>query len=235
MISALIVDDKPLAIDILVSHMQKLSELELKASFTNPLEALSYLELTTIDLIFLDIQMPELTGIQFMQIVNSSVRIILTTAYPDYALEGFEHNAIDYLVKPISFERFYLAFQKAKQLINNNKEPRPPLQKTISQKDFIFIRTDRRIKKVYYKDIFYAEAKQNYVAFFTATEKLLALQTMKQTEEQLPADLFCRVHKSYIVNISAIGSIEQHLISIQKIQIPIGESYRSIFYKLLGL
>lgn len=233
MIRAVIIDDKPLAIDILVSYIQKVTGIELKATFTNPLHGLAYIESNATDLVFLDIQMPELTGVQFMQIAGSKTGFILTTAYPDYAVEGFEHNAIDYLVKPVSFERFYLSIQKAKQLLELAEKNKPA--SFIINKDFLFIRTDKKIKKLFYKEILLAEAKQNYVEFNTASEKLLALQTMKQTEELLPADLFCRVHKSYIVNISAIESIEQHVISLHGKTIPVGEAYRQHFYTILGI
>lgn len=235
MLTAIIIDDKPLAIDILVSYIQKMNSPELKATFTNPLEGLAYIQSNRIDLVFLDIQMPELTGIQFMQMAESKTHFILTTAYTNYAVEGFEHSAIDYLVKPISFERFYLSVQKAKQVIENSYAARSLESTLIKQKDYVFIKTDKKLKKLYFKDILYMEARQNYVEFITETENCMALQTMKQTEEMLPAGLFCRVHKSYIINISAIESVEQHIIQTKNKSIPVGEVYRDGFYKKLGI
>lgn len=230
MISVIIVDDKPLAIEILEAYLKKISFVSLEGRFTNALQALTYIEEKSPDLVLLDIQMPEITGVQLMKMAGIKSHYILVTAYPDYAMEGFEHNAIDYLLKPVSFERFYQAMQKAKLLLEktsliNNIQPAP--------KDFIFLRTERRIRKIYHKEILFIEARQNYVEIHLPSEKIMALQTMKQTMEALPGNLFCRVHKSFIANIDAIESVEQHQIRMGTHAIPVGEAYRQGFYKRL--
>jgi two-component system LytT family response regulator len=232
MLSVIIVDDKPLAIEILDGYLQKIPFASLKAGFTNALEALDFIELHSPDLVLLDIQMPDITGVQLMKMAGGRSRYILVTAYPDYAVEGFDHNAIDYLLKPVSFDRFYQAMQKAKIVIDKN-ETVPVV--TSNTKDFIFIRTERRIKKIDFKDILFIEARQNYVEIHLANEKIMALQTMKQTEDMLPQEFFCRIHKSFIVHIPAIQSVEQHQVIIGKNSVPVGEAYRVEFYKKLGV
>jgi two-component system LytT family response regulator len=233
MLSVIIVDDKPLAIEILDGYLQKIPFAVCRGRFMNALEALDFIELYSPDLVLLDIQMPEITGVQLMKMAGGKSRYILVTAYPDYAMEGFDHNAIDYLLKPVSFDRFYQAMQKAKTLIEKNEqEPAAPIANT---RDFIFIRTERRIKKIDFKDILFIEARQNYVEIHLAAEKIMALQTMKQTEDMLPQELFCRVHKSFIIHIPAIQSVEQHQAIIGKHTVPVGEAYRQEFYKRLGV
>lgn len=233
MLSVIIVDDKPLAIGILEGYLQKIPFASCHGCFTNALEALDFIELHAPDLVLLDIQMPDITGVQLMKMAGGKSRYILVTAYPDYAMEGFEHNAIDYLLKPVSFERFYQAMQKAKHLLDKDQSSGdtviPPA------KEFVFLRTERRIKKINFSDILFIEARQNYVEIYLATEKIMALQTMKQTEEMLPPGSFCRVHKSFILHIPAIQSIEQHQAIIGKHIVPIGEAYRQDFYRRLGV
>lgn len=232
MLSVIIVDDKPLAIEILEGYLQKIPFAACKGSFTNALEALDFIELHSPDLVLLDIQMPEITGVQLMKMAGTKSRYILVTAYPDYAIEGFEHNAIDYLLKPVSFDRFYQAMQKAKPVLEKNEAS---TSSNTSAKDFIFIRTERKIKKIDFKDILFVEARQNYVEIHLANEKIMALQTMKQTEDLLPVESFCRIHKSFIINVPAIESVEQHQAIIGKHFIPVGEAFRAEFYRRLGV
>lgn len=231
-LSVVIVDDKPLAIEILEGYLQKLPYVILRATFTDPIAALDYIEKQAPDLVLLDIQMPEITGVQLMKMAGAKTKYILVTAYPDYAIEGFEHNAIDYLLKPVSFDRFYQAMQKAKAAVEKNEQPEtsPSIAK-----DFVFIRTERKIRRVDFNSILFIEARQNYVEIHLADEKIMALQTMKQTEEMLPPALFCRVHKSYIVYVPAIRSVEQHQALVGGHAIPVGEAYRPDFYRRLGL
>ena len=232
-IRCLVIDDKPLAIDILADYIGKTDFLELVASTTSPVEGLSILRKEAIDLVFLDIQMPELTGLQFMKIAGKQVKIILTTAYSEYALEGYEHDVVDYLLKPVAYDRFYRAAEKALQqlqpitapLISPSTVSHPP------QPEFIFVKTEHRIQKVNLADIMYVEGLQNYVVLHTPTEKVISLQTLKKLEEQLPAAEFVRVHKSYIVAMRHITAIERSRISINKILIPVGDSYRQDFFR----
>ncbi|SJZ35121.1 LytR/AlgR family response regulator transcription factor [Sediminibacterium ginsengisoli] len=233
-LSVIIVDDKPLAVEILESYLQKISFATLAGSFTNPLEALAFIEQNRPDIVLLDIQMPEITGVQLMRMAGSHSRYILTTAYAEYAVEGFDLEAVDYLLKPVSFDRFYLAMQKAKNLFA--AVPEMPVQREVqSAKDFMFIRTDRKIRKINYADILFIEARQNYIEIHTPQEKMMALQTMKQAMDTLPVTGFMRVHKSFIVNIAAIDGIEQHIISMGNARIPVGEAYRTEFYRTIGV
>jgi two-component system LytT family response regulator len=235
MIRCVVVDDKPLAIDILNDYISKIPDLTLVFSGTNPLEALEYVMKNEVDLVFLDIQMPQLNGVQFMKIVNEKCQIILTTAYAEYALDGFENNAIDYLLKPVSFERFYKAVQKAIRHFSL-AEPVQPLihyQPAEPENDFIFVKTEYKLVKVNTDDILFVEGMQNYVSIQTTTDKILSLQNIKKTEEQLPKKQFIRVHKSYIVAVKKISSIERSRIYIGETIIPLGDVYKEEFYKVI--
>jgi two-component system LytT family response regulator len=235
MIRCLIVDDKPLAIDILKDYISKIPFFELVYSTRNPLEAIEYIHKNKVDLIFLDIQMPELNGIQFMKILNGKNKVILTTAYADYALEGYEHDVIDYLLKPVSFERFYKAVEKARRSIvigavqkitreNINESNAAPV-------NCIFVKREYRIESVLLETILYIKARQNYIAIVTEKEQIMSLQNIKSMEEKLPADKFARVHKSYIVSLDKINTIERSQIRIRNSVIPIGDSYRVSFFE----
>lgn len=235
-IRCLIVDDKPLAIDILAEYVNKVPFLELAGYTTNPVEGLSLLRTQHIQLVFLDIQMPELTGLQFIKIAGRQCKIILTTAYAEYALEGYEHDVIDYLLKPVSFERFYRAAEKALVHFQPAFAPVVPPVSPVLQQDrpeFLFIKTEHRILKVSLSEILYIESMQNYVALYTTLGKIISLQTLKKLEEQLPAAEFVRVSKSFIVSLRHISSIERSRIFIDKAVIPIGDAYRDAFYRLI--
>lgn len=236
MIRCIVVDDKPLAIDILNDYISKVSDLSLVFSSTNPLEALEYIMKNEVDLVFLDIQMPQLNGVQFMKIVQGKCKIVLTTAYTEYALDGFENDAIDYLLKPISFERFYKAVQKAQHYFNVKNEPKVVNQviETAPAADYIFVKTEYKLVKINTDDILYIEGMQNYVAIYTKTEKIISLQNIKKMEEQLPKKQFARVHKSYMVALNKINSIERSRIYIADAVIPLGDVYRDGFYQLIA-
>jgi DNA-binding LytR/AlgR family response regulator len=232
-IRCLIIDDKPLAIDILADYTQKVPFLELAGTTTNPIEGLSIIREQNIDLVFLDIQMPELTGLQFMKIAGKQCKVILTTAYSKYALDGFEHDVIDYLLKPIAFERFYRAAEKAKQIICKPTEKitiRPSIE---TRPEYLFVKTEHRIQKVNLKDILFIEGLQNYISIQTPNERVLSLQTLKKTEESLPMKDFVRVHKSYIVALRHISAIERSRIFIGDAIIPVGDNYREGFYGIV--
>jgi two-component system LytT family response regulator len=235
MIRCLIVDDKPLAIDILKDYISKISFFELVYSTQNPLEAIEYVHKNQADLIFLDIQMPELNGIQFMKILNGKCKVILTTAYTDYALEGYEHDVIDYLLKPVSFERFCKAAEKARRSIEmatnqkifteNIGESNPTLP------NCIFVKREYKIERVLFDTILYIKARQNYIAIVTETGQIMSLQNIKTIEVKLPPNKFARVHKSYIVSLDKINTIERSGIRIRNSIIPIGDSYRVSFFE----
>lgn len=236
MIKCIIVDDKPLAIDVLKHHIEKVPFLELVFATTNPLEGLDKIIAGGVDLVFLDIQMPELTGLQFIKIIKDRCLVIFTTAYAEYAVEGFDNNAVDYLLKPISFERFYKAAEKAQFLSSALKETENEEIKQAPKKEttHIFVKTEYKLVRVNTADIFYVEGMQNYVTIYTANEKIITLQTMKKTEEQLPSSQFVRVHKSFIVAINKINSIERNRIQIADQSIALGETYRDTFYDAIN-
>jgi two-component system, LytTR family, response regulator len=236
MIRCLVVDDEPLALDILEDYISKVPFLNLIKTTTSAIEALQLVQQDQIDLVFLDVQMPELTGIQFLKIINGKCQVILTTAYPQYALEGYELNVVDYLLKPIPFDRFYKAVQKVHQ---QNPAPAiapepPPAQVVVNNApEFIFVKTEHKIQKIYLDDILYIEGLKDYISIFTATERVITLQNMKKMEEVLPSGRFIRVHKSYIVSLDKIESIERSRISICKKVIPIGDTYRDHFFRII--
>jgi two-component system LytT family response regulator len=232
-IRCIIIDDKPLAIDILADYAAKISFLELVATTTNPIEGLSLIHDQRIDLVFLDIQMPELTGLQFMKIAGKQCKVILTTAYSEYALDGFEHDVIDYLLKPIAFDRFYRAAEKALQVTGNGKDKAVVQQTDQQPAEYLFVKTEHRIQKVNLKDILFIEGLQNYISINTTIGRILSLQTLKKIEEALPQKDFVRVHKSYIVALRHITAIERSRIFIGDVIIPVGDNYREDFYKIV--
>jgi DNA-binding LytR/AlgR family response regulator len=238
MIKCLVVDDEPLALHILEDYISKIPFLQLVKATTNPIEALQLVQEGSVDLVFLDVQMPELTGIQFLKIANGKVKVILTTAYSQYALEGYELDVVDYLLKPIAFDRFYKSVQKVQQIISPSaapalaaKEEPAPQQDLLS--DFIFVKTEHKIQKVYLNDILFIEGLKDYISIFTTTERIITLQIMKKMEEALPERHFIRVHKSYIVAINKIDSIERSRIWIKDKIIPVGDTYREEFFKII--
>src|ERR1700755_1965960 len=236
MIRCLVVDDEPLALHILEDYISKMPFLELVKVTTNPIEALQIVQQGGVDLVFLDVQMPELTGIQFLRIANGKAKVILTTAYPQYALEGYELDVIDYLLKPIAFDRFYKSVQKAQAIIQPATAPAQtePQQQQAQQSllsDFIFVKTEHKIQKVYLNDILFIEGLKDYISIFTPAERIITLQNMKKMEDALPEKHFIRVHKSYIVSINKIDSIERSRIFIGDKIIPVGDTYRDQFFK----
>ncbi len=236
MMKCLAIDDEPLALDLISEYIRKTPFLELVQTTTSAIEGLQLLQSQPTDLVFLDIQMPEITGLQFMKIAQNRCHIILTTAYSEYALDGFEHNVVDYLLKPFSFERFYKAAEKAKlarELLqgNSNKEQ---LNSAKAPDGFIFIKTDSKIVKVDLPDILFIEGLKDYISIITRQDKLITLQNMKVMEEGLPKEQFVRVHKSYIIAVNKIDAIEKNRIFIGNQVIPIGETYRDSFFKTIA-
>lgn len=237
MIRCLIVDDEPLALHILEDYISKIPFLQLVKATTNPIEALTLVQEKLVDLVFLDVQMPELTGIQFLRIANGKAKVILTTAYPQYALEGYELDVIDYLLKPIAFDRFFKSVQKAQGVLQPaaapiQPEPAPQKQQDLLS-DFIFVKTEHKIQKVYLNDILFIEGLKDYISIFTPAERIITLQNMKKMEDALPEKHFIRVHKSYIVSINKIDSIERSRIFIGDKVIPVGDTYREEFFKIV--
>ena len=224
--TCIIVDDEPPAIRLLEKYVDKVPFLKLEKTFTKSLQALSFLESNSVDLVFLDIQMPEITGIQLSKIINKKVQIIFTTAYPEFALESYDVSAIDYLLKPIEFERFYQAVKKVLP-----KEANAVL-KNSNEKEYIFFKTDGKNKftKVFLKDILFVQGLKNYVAIQQENSEIITYNTLKNLKEMLPEQDFIQIHKSYIVSIKHIDSIENDAVWIQGKQLPIGNTYRKNFF-----
>jgi two-component system, LytTR family, response regulator len=230
MITCITLDDEPLALELLTDYISKTPYLRLVHSNTSAIAALQYLQNNKADLLFLDIQMPELTGLQVMKIIQNNCRVILTTAYSEYALDGYEHNVIDYLLKPISFDRFYAAAEKARiifakatdVIITNNIAP-----------NYIFVKTDSRLVKVDIDDILLVEGMKDYIAIHTKQDKLITLQSLRSMEDSLPAQQFMRIHKSFIIALNKIESIERNRIFIKNEVVPIGDTYRELFFKII--
>jgi DNA-binding LytR/AlgR family response regulator len=227
-IRCIIVDDEPPAIRLLEKYVSKVSFLELITSTVSPLEALGLIDKGDIDLVFLDIQMPELTGIQLSKIVKGKTKIIFTTAYPQFALESYELNAIDYLLKPFEFERFYQAVLKVKdENISVEKQVKPQTD------TYLFIKTDGKnnFEKVYVKDICYIEGLKNYVAIHLKGNQIITHNTLKSIEEYLPKDQFVKTHKSYIVSMQHIHKTDSISVYINDKALPIGDTYKKDFFE----
>lgn len=221
-----ILDDEPLAVELITSYINDTENLHLVFSSTNAYEAIQYMQKNEVDIIFLDMQMPELTGIQVLKIIGTGYKVIFTTAYTDYALDGYEYNITDYLLKPISFERFTKAIEKINQ---NNVSTQ---QKNIVAEDnFIFIKSDSKMIKINLTDILFIEGLKDYLSIQTSTEKLITLQNLKTFEQHLNPQQFMRVHKSYIVSLNKIDTIERNRIFIGEHVIPVGDTYRDAFLK----
>lgn len=232
MIQCLLVDDEPLALELLSDYVKKVPFLSLKKATTSPIEALSLVQNGDIDLVFLDVQMPELTGIQFLKIAQGKIKVILTTAYPEYALDGYDLDVVDYLLKPFSFERFLKAVQKVQPAQPANPVTEKPVQNQPSD-DFIFVKTEHKIQKVDLDEILFVEGLKDYISIYTPGGRVVTLSTMKKMEEMLPENYFVRVHKSYIVALDKIESIERSRIAIGDKIVQIGDTYRDVFFKLI--
>ncbi|QHT68940.1 response regulator transcription factor [Rhodocytophaga rosea] len=225
MISCMIIDDEQHAIDLLKHHISQTPFLELLETSTSPVKALPVIHEKKPDLIFLDVQMPEMSGIEFMQLLNGQCKVILTTAYSQYALEGFDHQVVDYLLKPISFSRFIKGAQRALSLIKPG---------VAEDNDYILVKTEQKGKllKINIQDVVYIEGLKNYVSFYTRHgERIIALLNIKDLAERLPADRFVRTHKSFILAIPYIILIEGNMVGLQftNSRIPIGDTYREAF------
>jgi len=229
-IRCVIIDDEPLARKGLCEYINETNFLSLQGEFDSPLKAADLITSGTSQLLFLDIEMPRISGLDFFKTLIHPPPVIFTTAYPQYALEGFEVNALDYLVKPFSFDRFYKAAMKAKEFY----EVRESNQQEEKGSDFFFIKADQKLVKIFYDDILYAEALQNYVVIHTAVRKYMTYLTFKSVEDYLSSDKFLKVHKSYIVAASKIDSIEAGDIRIGQIHIPISRNQKEeVMEKLL--
>ena len=223
-LNCVIIDDEPIARKGLTEYIADIEFLSLQGAFENPLKATSILAEQDIQLILLDIQMPKITGLDFLKTLSSPPLTILTTAYPQYALQGYELNVIDYLLKPFSFDRFLKAAMKAKSYLEATQKPSGTTEKKPDEANYFFLKTDNKLIKLLYHDVLFAEALQNYVAIYTKEKKYISYLTIKSVEEQLPAEQFIKVHKSYLVAADKVEAIEGNEIKIGAHRIPISRN-----------
>ena len=234
-IKCLVIDDELPARDVLQKHIAGIEALELTGTCTNAVEALSFLQSNTVDLLFLDIQMPHILGTNFIRTLKNPPKVIFTTAYRKYAIEGFELDAVDYLLKPISFDRFLKSVNKildlnlqsnaALPVAENPPEPAQP---------FLYLRVDRKMVKVLFNDILYIEGLRDYIRIFTTSKTIITKHLLVTLQEMLPSDAFLRIHRSYIVSISKIDSYNTDTIGIGKQELPIGRLFKHDVSKLLN-
>jgi two-component system LytT family response regulator len=230
----LIVDDEPLARNLLTEYVKKLPYLELVDACSNPLAALEALKKNTIDLLFLDIQMPEITGITLLKTLQKKPLVILTTAYSEYALESYDLDVVDYLLKPITFDRFLRAVDKASQRTNTASAPATTTDKPGAEiTPYVFVKDGTKLVKIRWDDILYVEGLKDYVTIHTKTQKVVTLQRLKLLETQLPADRFIRIHHSYIVALNAIDTVHKGEVQIGNTFIPISDSYKKAFKEFI--
>ncbi|MEY3051855.1 MAG: hypothetical protein RLY31_1640 [Bacteroidota bacterium] len=238
MINTLIVDDEPLALDVMETYLEKMPEIRLVRRCGNAFEALQALQQEDIDLVFLDIQMPQLTGIDLLRTLSDPPLVIFTTAYPNYAIEGFELNATDYLLKPISLERFVKAVNKATEQIERRRRENAHEMHLVDAEDFIFVKSDKRFVKVKFSEVVYIEGLKDYVIIRTEKGRIITLQTMKSLEEKLPQRLFRRIHRSFMVNIDKVEAILGNMVEVvekgQPKHLPIGKNYRDDLSDLIN-
>lgn len=240
MINVIIVDDEPLAQDVLETYISKTPELNLVSKCNNAFEANDALKNHQIDLMFLDIQMPQLTGIEFLKTLSRQPLVIFTTAYPNYAVEGFELNALDYLLKPISIDRFMKAVNKAMDMIGLQRRDHDhgAVPSAPEEEDYFFVKADKKLVKVNFKDIVYIEGLKDYVIIRMETTRVITLQTMKSLEDKLPLSKFKRIHRSYIVNLDKVEAIVGNMVEVlekgQPKHLPIGKNYRDELLEMIN-
>lgn len=226
-IRCMAVDDEPLALELLSEYIENTPELLLIRTTTQPEKVVELVEQEGVELLFLDVQMPGMTGIEVIRKLEGRCQVILTTAFPQYALDGFELEVVDYLLKPIAFDRFSRSVQKVVEKLR--RENLPP--NDASAPDHFFVKTDYKIQRINYQDVLYIEGLKDYVSIYTDSGRIVSLQVMKKMEEFLPSDRFMRVHRSYIVALDRIRQVERNRVFIGEHEIPIGETYRDLFFK----
>jgi len=224
--SCIIIEDEPLALKRTKAFVDKTPFLNLCGTFDNALTGLAFLKSNKVDLLFLDINMDELSGIELLESSKIDCQVIITTAYQEYAIKGYELNVTDYLLKPFTFDRFIKAVNKAQENINQTV--------TESPIDFIFVKTENRLEKITLSEILYIEGMRDYRRIHMVNKKIMTLQNFSELEQIIPSKLVCRVHKSYMVGVNKIESIERGRIKISNVIIPISETYKEYFFKLIN-
>lgn len=231
-LKCVIVEDEPLARNLMVDYVSKVPYLTLIEACPNPLKALEVLRQQPVDLLFLDIQMPEITGINFLKSLQKKPLVILTTAYSEYAIESYELDVVDYLLKPITFDRFLKAVDRANQRVSQ-PQVASPAKSNEQPAPFVFVKDGTKLVKVMWDDILYVEGLKDYVTIHTRTQKVITLQRLKTLETQLPADRFVRIHHSYIIAIKAIDAVHKGDVQIGNAMIPISDSYKKAFREVI--
>ena len=233
-IRCLIIDDEPLAQRVIERFAENLPYLEVVKKCNNALEAIEVLHNQTVDLLFLDINMPKQTGMDFLRTLKNPPLVIITTAYAEYAIQGYELDVVDYLMKPFAFDRFFKAVQKAEELIKGREIPHSEVNETEKPEEtFIFIKSSKKTFKVNLSDILYIEALGDYVKIYTTEKMIVSYQSLKNIELLLPPKMFPRIHKSFIIALSRIDLIEGNHVKIKDRLVPIGTNYKSEFEKLI--
>lgn len=234
-INCIAIDDEPLALKQLVNYINKTPFLNLIDSFNSALKAIDLINTSKIDLIFLDIQMPDLTGIEFAKIINKDKKIIFTTAYQQFALEGFKVEAVDYLLKPFNYEEFLTASNKAFRYFGLLQKAENKDVNNSYEENYLFVKSEYKIKKIIYDEILYIEGLKDYVKIYIENQKpIMSLISMKSLEEKLPDNKFIRIHRSYIVNTDKINTIERSRIVFGEKYIPISDGYKDVFQKFIN-
>lgn len=232
--NCVIIEDEPLARNLLVEYVKKVPSLHLIEAFSNPLAAMETLRSASVDVLFLDVQMPEITGISLLKILKKRPLVVLTTAYSQYALEGYELDVADYLLKPITFERFLKSVDKITQRLETVAAVQPtPAEQTAASPAFIFVKDGTKLVKVKLDEILYIEGLKDYVTIHTDNQKIVTLQRLKALEEQLPSNKFIRIHNSYIVSLDAIDVIQKNEVQIKGLALPVGDTYRKSFKEFI--
>jgi len=226
------IDDEPLALRLVSDYVSKTPFLELVGSFDNPLDAIEFLTTQSADLIFVDIQMPDLTGVEFIRTLDEPPKVVFTTAYEKYAIEGFKLNAIDYLLKPFSYEEFLKAAGKARKQVELEASSLPSIE---ANSQFLFLKSEYKIRRINFNDILYIEGLKDYIKVYTSGDEkpVLSLNSIKSLEQKLPENKFMRVHRSFIVNLDRIDTIERSRIIFGKVYIPVSDQYKDKFQEYL--
>lgn len=224
--TCIIIEDEPLALEKTKDFVNKVPFLHLSATFDNALTGLAYLNNNKVDLLFLDINMDELTGIELLESSKINSQVIITTAYQEYALKGYELQITDYLLKPFTFNRFLQAVNKAQENLGQRIADKQP--------DFVFVKTENRLEKIMINDILYIEGMRDYLRIHTVNKKIMTLQSFSELEQLIPSHLVCRVHKSYMVAVNKIESIERSEIKIGNMIIPVSATYKELLYQLIN-
>ena len=232
-IKCIIVDDEPLAIEIVESYVNRIDHLQLQGTFRNAVQAFAYLQEHSVDLIFLDIQMPKLSGIDFLKTLKNPPKVIFTTAFRDYAIDGFELEVIDYLLKPIPFERFLKAVAKVMHQ-QATATPSPQKKPDVSTDDYVYFKVDKKMIKTKMAAVLYIESIKDYVKVRTDEKEIITQQKISYLEESLPREQFLRIHRSFIVNIDKIDAYSATDVEIGKHSIPIGRNYKNDVMKVLA-